>query len=546
MRHRFSTLADVLSYTTTVNRNRIVSNYVDGGRLITYSQFKDECDKMAGRFSTFGINADDKIAILSENNPNWAVAFFSITAYGRIAVPMLPELSPNEVENILSHSGAKAIFVSRKQMPKISPEAIERLHLIIDINTFELIKAEDDRYTCDGRGKLPEPMDIAAIIYTSGTTGNAKGVMLSHRNFCANILEAWHAHKISHKDVFLSILPLAHTYEMSIGMLYPFSVGATVYYIQKPPTPTILADALKKIRPTTMLSVPLIIEKVIRGKIFPTIAASKYLRYLKKHFPRVLYFLVGSKVKQQFGGRLRFFGVGGSKLDREVEDFLRHIHFPYAIGYGLTETAPLICDAGPKRTHLGSTGTASFDVQVRLADVNPETGQGELQVKGPNVMLGYYKDYARTRAVMTDDGWMRTGDIASVDKKGRYYIHGRSGNVIIGASGENIYPEEIESVINNIGDVSESIVISRQGQLVALVQFNDGVIDWNLEGQEKFLENLERRKKDVLEFVNSKVSQFLKIKDVEVMKEPFSKTATHKIRRFLYQDKKNENKTDKK
>ena len=546
MRHRFSTLADVLSYTTTVNRNRIVSNYVDGGRLITYSQFKDECDKMAGRFSTFGINADDKIAILSENNPNWAVAFFSITAYGRIAVPMLPELSPNEVENILSHSGAKAIFVSRKQMPKISPEAIERLHLIIDINTFELIKAEDDRYTCDGRGKLPEPMDIAAIIYTSGTTGNAKGVMLSHRNFCANILEAWHAHKISHKDVFLSILPLAHTYEMSIGMLYPFSVGATVYYIQKPPTPTILADALKKIRPTTMLSVPLIIEKVIRGKIFPTIAASKYLRYLKKHFPRVLYFLVGSKVKQQFGGRLRFFGVGGSKLDREVEDFLRHIHFPYAIGYGLTETAPLICDAGPKRTHLGSTGTASFEVLVRLADVNPETGQGELQVKGPNVMLGYYKDYARTRAVMTDDGWMRTGDIASVDKKGRYYIHGRSGNVIIGASGENIYPEEIESVINNIGDVSESIVISRQGQLVALVQFNDGVIDWNLEGQEKFLENLERRKKDVLEFVNSKVSQFLKIKDVEVMKEPFSKTATHKIRRFLYQDKKNENKTDKK
>ena len=501
---------------------------------------------MAGRFSTFGINADDKIAILSENNPNWAVAFFSITAYGRIAVPMLPELSPNEVENILSHSGAKAIFVSRKQMPKISPEAIERLHLIIDINTFELIKAEDDRYTCDGRGKLPEPMDIAAIIYTSGTTGNAKGVMLSHRNFCANILEAWHAHKISHKDVFLSILPLAHTYEMSIGMLYPFSVGATVYYIQKPPTPTILADALKKIRPTTMLSVPLIIEKVIRGKIFPTIAASKYLRYLKKHFPRVLYFLVGSKVKQQFGGRLRFFGVGGSKLDREVEDFLRHIHFPYAIGYGLTETAPLICDAGPKRTHLGSTGTASFEVLVRLADVNPETGQGELQVKGPNVMLGYYKDYARTRAVMTDDGWMRTGDIASVDKKGRYYIHGRSGNVIIGASGENIYPEEIESVINNIGDVSESIVISRQGQLVALVQFNDGVIDWNLEGQEKFLENLERRKKYVLEFVNSKVSQFLKIKDVEVMKEPFSKTATHKIRRFLYQDKKNENKTDKK
>ena len=538
MRHRFTTLAQVLDYSAAVNGSRMVSDYVDGGCRYTFTQFKDKCDQLSGTLSTFGINADDKIAILSENKPNWAVAFFSITAYGRIAVPMLPELSPNEVENILTHSDAKAIFVSQKQLPKISQETSQKLHLVIDISTFDFIKAEDDRYTCDGRGKMPEPMDIAAIIYTSGTTGNAKGVMLSHRNFCHNILTAWHAHKVHRrKDVFLSILPLAHTYEMSIGMLYPFSTGCPVYYIQKPPTPTILADALKRIRPTTILSVPLIIEKVIRGKIFPTIASSKYLRYLKKHFPRILYFLVGKKVKQQFGGRVRFFGIGGSKLDVEVEQFLRNIKFPYAIGYGLTETAPLICDAGPKRTHLGSTGTSSFQVQVRLADVNPETGQGELQVKGPNVMIGYYKDYARTRQVMTDDGWMRTGDIASTDKKGRYYIHGRSGNVIIGASGENIYPEEIESVINNISDVNESIVINRSGQLVALVQFNDGVIDWNLEGQEKFLENLERRKKEVIEFVNSKVSHFLKIKDVEVMKEPFSKTATHKIRRFLYQDK---------
>ena len=543
MRHRFTTLADLLDYTTTVNRNRLASDFVDGGCSYTFGQFKDKADELSGLLGTFGLNPADKVAILSENMPNWAIAFFSITAHGRIAVPMLPDLSPNEVENILVHSESKAIFVSRKQLPKISKETYNRLNLIIDISTFDLIKAEDESYTCDGRSKVPDATDIAAIIYTSGTTGNAKGVMLSHRNFCHNVLEAWYAHKVyRRKDTFLSILPLAHTYEMSIGMLYPLSAGAPVYYIQKPPTPTILANALLKIRPTTILSVPLIIEKVIRGKIFPTIAGSKYLRYMKKHFPRILYFLVGKKVKQQFGGRVRFFGVGGSKLDPEVEQFLRNIKFPYAIGYGLTETAPLICDAGPKRTHLGSTGTASREVKVRLADVNPETGQGELQVKGPNVMLGYYKDYARTKSVFTDDGWMRTGDIASMDKKGRYYIHGRSGSVIIGASGENIYPEEIESVINNITDVNESLVISRSGQLVALVQFNEGAVDWNLEGQEKFLENIEKRKKEIMEFVNSKVSHFLKIKDVEVMKEPFSKTATHKIRRFLYQDKK----TDKK
>ena len=547
MRHRFTTLADLLDYTTTVNRNRLASDFVDGGCSYTFGQFKDKADELSGVLGTFGLNPADKVAILSENMPNWAIAFFSITAHGRIAVPMLPDLSPNEVENILVHSESKAIFVSRKQLPKISKEIYNRLNLIIDINTFDLIKAEDESYTCDGRSKVPDATDIAAIIYTSGTTGNAKGVMLSHRNFCHNVLEAWYAHKVyRRKDTFLSILPLAHTYEMSIGMLYPLSAGAPVYYIQKPPTPTILANALLKIRPTTILSVPLIIEKVIRGKIFPTIAGSKYLRYMKKHFPRILYFLVGKKVKQQFGGRVRFFGVGGSKLDPEVEQFLRNIKFPYAIGYGLTETAPLICDAGPKRTHLGSTGTASREVKVRLADVNPETGQGELQVKGPNVMLGYYKDYARTKAVFTDDGWMRTGDIASMDKKGRYYIHGRSGSVIIGASGENIYPEEIESVINNITDVNESLVISRSGQLVALVQFNDGAIDWNLEGQEKFLENIEKRKKEIMEFVNSKVSHFLKIKDVEVMKEPFSKTATHKIRRFLYQDKQDKNKDIKK
>jgi long-chain acyl-CoA synthetase len=285
-----------------------------------------------------------------------------------------------------------------------------------------------------------------------------------------------------------------------------------------------------------MLSVPLIIEKVVNNRVKPTIAASKFLTYLQNHFPFLLYWLVGAKIKKMFGGRMRFFGIGGSKLDVEVERFLRKIRFPYAIGYGLTETAPLICDAAPKKTHLGSTGTASYGISVRLADVNPDSGIGELQVKGPNVMLGYYKDYNRTKSVMTDDGWLRTGDMASVDRKNRYYIHGRSGNVIIGSSGENIYPEEIESVINKIDNVNESLVISRSGQLVALVQLIDGVIDWDLEGEDRFIETMEKRKKEIKDAVNAKVSRFLNIKDVEFMREPFNKTATMKIRRFMYQE----------
>jgi len=537
MRHNFNTLADILDYSSSKYAKLTASDFVDGGQHYTYAGFKEACDRLSGIMATFGINASDKIAILSENQPNWGVAFFSITAFGRIAVPMLPEVSPNEVENILVHSETKAVFVSRKQLPKISEAALKRLHMVIDISDFSLIKVDETKYTCDGTIKIPGPMDIAAIIYTSGTTGNAKGVMLSHRNFCANVEESWHAHHVYRKDVFLSILPLAHTYEMSIGMLYPFSRGSSVYYIQKPPTPTVLMGAISKLRPTTMLSVPLIIEKVVRSKVLPTINSSKFLTFLRNNMSWLLYWLVGSKLKKQFGGRLRFFGIGGAKLDVEVERFLKKCRFPYAIGYGLTETAPLICDAGPKKTCVGTTGTASFGVSVRLADINPETGQGELQVKGPNVMLGYYKDYLRSRAVLTEDGWMRTGDMATVDKKGRYSILGRMGNVIIGSSGENIYPEEIESVINNLGGVNDSLVISRSGQLVALVQFNEGEIDWNLEGEDKFIENLEQKKKEVMEFVNSKVSQFLKIKDVVVMKEPFNKTATHKIRRFLYQDK---------
>ena len=540
MRHSFTTLSDILDYSSSKYAKRVASDYVDGGQRYTYASFKEACDRLSGVLATFGINASDKIAILSENMPNWAVAFFSITSNGRIAVPMLPEVSPNEVENILLHSDAKAAFVSRKQLPKISEEALQRLHLVIDISTFDLIRVDETKYTCDGTTKHPEPMDIAAIIYTSGTTGNAKGVMLSHRNFCANVEESWYAHHVYRKDVFLSILPLAHTYEMSIGMLYPFARGASVYYIQKPPTPTVLMAAIDKLCPTTMLSVPLIIEKVVRSKVLPTINKSRMLSYLRDKMPWLLYWLVGAKLKKQFGGRIRFFGIGGAKLDVEVERFLKKCRFPYAIGYGLTETAPLICDAGPKKTHIGTTGTASYNVCVRLADVNPETGQGELQVKGPNVMLGYYKDYHRTQAVMTPDGWMRTGDMATVDKKGRYSILGRMGNVIIGSSGENIYPEEIESVINNLGGVSDSLVVSRSGQLVALVQFNEDQIDWNMEDEEKFLEMLDQKKQEVMDFVNSKVSQFLKIKDVVVMKEPFNKTATHKIRRFLYQEKQNQ------
>ena len=545
MKPSFNTLAEVYDYSTAKFAKKVASEFVGGEQRYTFAQFKEKADNLSRVLSNFGIGSTEKVAILSENMPNWTVAFFAITAFGRIAVPMLPELSHDEVENILTHSDSKAIFISRKQLPKLDPLMIDSLNLVIDIDDFSFIKSDGKTYTCDGKVGSPTSMDTAAIIYTSGTTGKAKGVMLSHRNFCTNIMSSWYSHKIGKRDVMLSILPMAHTYEMSIGMLYPFATGARVCYIQKVPTPSVLIAALKEVRPTAMLSVPLIIEKIYKSSVLPTIRKSRFLLALKKNFPWLLYKLVGMKLMKTFGGRIRFFGIGGAKLDRNVEKFLKRAGFPYAIGYGLTETAPLICAASPKKTRVGSTGRALPGVEVKLDNVNPETGEGELIVKGPNVMLGYYKDYERTLPVLGLDGWFRTGDLASVDKKGRYYIKGRMGSLILGSSGENIYPEEIEAVINSFEGVGESLVVQRDGKLVALVQMNDNILNWNLEGEDKFVKDLEELQKSIKEFVNARVSKFSNIRQVEIQREPFVKTATHKIKRFLYEKDKNKEKEQK-
>ena len=536
MRHEFKTIADLYDYASARYAKRIATEYTDGQQAYTFARFREVCDQLSHTLSDSGVGVGDKVAILSENGPHWSISFFATTAYSRVAVPMLNELSASEIENILTHSKAKALIVSRRQLKKVSDAAMERLSLVLDIDNFDFIK--HDEAVSDGRVVTPSPTDLAAIIYTSGTTEAAKGVMLSHRNFCASVLDSWYAQPENIHSVFLSILPMAHTYEMTLGMLYPFSVGARVCYLRRVPTPTILKETLKEVRPTSMLAVPLIIEKIYKASIVPTIHGSKFLTYLQEHAPRILAWLVGIKLKKIFGGRLHFIGIGGAKLDPEVETFLHRAGFPYGIGYGLTECSPLVCGAPPFKTRVGSTGKKVHGVTIRLDHVNPKTGLGEITVKGPNIMMGYYKDEERTHSVLSQDGWFHTGDLASVDAKGRYYIRGRLRNMIVGASGENIYPEEIEHVINSFSGIGESLVIQRDGQLIALVKFEDNVLDWNLEGQDRFIEDMEKKRQAVLDFVNEKVSRFSKIKDVEIQKEPFSKTATHKIRRFLYEKKK--------
>ncbi len=529
-----TTLARLFDYATTVFAKRQALSYVDGEQKYTYREVKARCIELSHVFSRYGINAGDRIAILSQNMPHWTISLFSIVPFGRVAVPILPDSSESEVTNILSHSETKVIFISKRMMPKLSEEAKKKLTLIIDIETFEIIQKDNSAFTCEGWGKEPSPDDLAMIIYTSGTSGKAKGVMLSHRNFCQNVVAAFHAQKAKKKDKWLSILPMSHTYEMSFSVLYPFYVGGSVYHIKKLPTPTILVDAMKTVRPSIMCSVPLIIEKVYKSSIVPTIENSRVLSWMKEHTPKLLYFMVGKQLYKTFGGRLKFFGIGGSKLDPTVEEFLIRAKFPYAIGYGLTETAPLITNACVGKTKVGSIGVPAYNVQVKLQDVNPETGEGEIVAKGDNVMLGYYKDPERTRAVLTDDGWFRTNDLACMDAKGRFYIKGRLNNMILGPSGENIYPEEIEQVINHFGGVNESLVMERDGKLIALVKFDDNVLNWDQASEDKFFENLQAKKKAVLDYVNKHVGKSSKVNTVEVVKQNFEKTATQKIRRFKY------------
>lgn len=538
MREKYvDTLAKLYEYATTVYSKKQYTQWYDtkeGG--YTYSSFKGKCDSLSKKLTQYGIGAGDKVAILSQSMPNWSVAFFSIVPFGRIAIPILPDSSVNEVTNILEHSESKVIFVSQKLASKVSQECRDKMILVIDIDTFEVLQSNDEKFTCDGRTSIPTPDDIATIIYTSGTTGSAKGVVLSHRNLASNVISCYHSCKRTDKDRWLSVLPMAHTLEMTLCMLYPMYCGATVYYLPKPPVASLLMKALKMVKPTTMLTVPLIIEKVYKGSVLPTIQKSRTLTWMNKNMNGLMCRIIGMKLKATFGGHMSFYGIGGAKLDPEVENFLLKAKFPYAIGYGLTETSPLLGYSMHSWRTVGSFGYPVYNVKLKLHNVNPETGEGEIIAKGPNVMLGYYKDPARTKSVFTEDGWFRTSDIAVQDEKGRFSIKGRNNNMILGPSGENIYPEEIENVINNVEGVSESIVVERDGKLIALVQPDENYIQWDNESEDKLYEKLDAWKAKLLKITNKNVSKASQVSSVEVMKEPFEKTATQKIRRFKYKE----------
>lgn len=549
-----------------------------GGTPITYKEFATAVQGLQGLLVEHGINAGDKVAILSESTPNWGIAYFAVTAMGAVAVPILPDFHPDAVHHIIRHSEASAVIVSQKLFNKVEDGQYDELPILFLMETFSPVAFDEEpqklkelkkaglrefRSLLDKARDLTQKFierehaekikgsvslfsagntvsqdDVAAIIYTSGTTGHSKGVVLTHGNIVSNAYAVRSIVEVGPGDRLLSILPLSHTYECTLGLILPIMNGAHINYMDKPPTARALLPAMALVKPTVMLSVPLVIEKIFKAAILPKLTSSWAKRLLYKAARPKLHALAGKKLLETFGGSLRVFCIGGAAIAPEVERFLKEANFPYAIGYGLTETSPLLAGTGPAQTRLYSTGYKLEGVELKIDNPHPETGEGEILAKGPCVMQEYYKAPEITKSVFTDDGWFRTGDLGKFDSDDFLYIRGRLKNVIVGPSGENIYPEELEGMIMQSPWVLETIVYEQDRKLIARIHLDRSKVDDEFGSlhagklEEKVLKLLE----EIRSNVNSKVAGFSRIMKVTEQTEPFEKTPTQKIKRYLYID----------
>jgi len=542
--------------------NRPALSMVDG-EPISYSQMEQQITELIAMMLDSGIQKGDRVAILSQNMPHWGIAYLAIASMGAIVVPILVDFHVNEILHILRHSGTKMVFVSTAQYEKIGYSELDPFPLMVNLDSFEPIEAhlplskladfiqERSKDINKLRRKALKAVglldfeiqedDLAAIIYTSGTTGSSKGVMLTHKNIVIDAHLTLFIQKMNEYDCLISVLPLPHTYECTVGFIIPMMQGACVYYLDKPPTARVLVPAMQKIKPTMILTVPLIIEKIFKLQIHPQLTKNLMMRelYNVPFLRKALHKVAGKKLMKTFGGRIHFFGIGGALLSTEVERFLYEAGFPYAIGYGLTETSPLIAGCTPAVVKFRSTGTVLPTLDVRIADPDPVTGIGEIQIKGDTVMKGYYRDKERTDQVFTPDGYFMTGDLGILRKKNYLYIKGRCKNVIIGPNGDNIYAEELEAKINENESVLESLVLESGGMIVGRVFLNyetldkqHGIANMSSVQSEKYIAKL---LEDIRKHINSNVSSFSKLHKLIEQKEPFEKTPTQKIKRFLYQ-----------
>ncbi len=513
-----------------------------GEEAISYAEMGDKIYAIMAFLEKLNIKQGDKVAIFGQNMPNWGIVYFALQFMGVVAVPLLPDFTTNELQNILRHSNTKAIFISESLVYKLEDLDCCDLEIYIQMEDMQLlpqtkINAVYEEKARPQKNYIIDENALAILLYTSGTTGESKGVMLSQKNVLINAEQGANVRNIKPHYRFLSILPLSHTYENTLGLILPILYGASVSYLKKPPTPPVLLEAMAIVKPHIMLTVPMIIEKVYRNKVLPTIKKKITTRILYGFRPTqiLLHKIAGKKLYANFGGNLIFFGIGGAKLNAKIERFLRDAKFPYAIGYGLTETSPLIAGTNADYTIFQSIGLKVKYAEIKIHNPKARTGEGEIWAKGPNIMLGYYKDEKKTKEVLTEDGWFKTGDLGILDKNNILTHKGRLKNVIIGPNGENIYPEEIEALINNYAHVLESLVIEKKGKLLALVRFNIEDLEEKYADLRHDIEGkIHELSDDLQQYLNQKLNKISRVQAIIIQKDPFKRTATKKIKRYLY------------
>ena len=522
------------------------------GATLQYKDVARKIEKLHIIFEASGIRKGDKIAVCGRNSSHWGVTFLATLTYGAVIVPILHEFKADNVHNIVNHSEAKLLFVGDQVWENLNESAMPLLEGIFMMTDFTLLVSRNERVTY-ARDHLNEifgkkfpknfrkehidyhkdqPEELAVINYTSGTTSYSKGVMLPYRSLWSNTRFAFEVLPLKAGDKLVCMLPMAHMYGLAFEVLNSVNKGCHVHFLTRTPSPKIIAEAFTTIKPALILAVPLIIEKIIKNKVFPELEKPLIKLLLKvPYIDQKVLDTISAKLTASFGGNFGEIVIGGAAINKEVETFLHSIHFRYTVGYGMTECGPLVSYAQWDEFKPGSVGRIVDRMEVRIDSEDPENKVGEILVKGMNVMLGYYKNPEATKAVMMPDGWMRTGDLGTLDKDGFLYIRGRSKTMILGPSGQNIYPEEIEDRLNNMLYVAESLIISQGGKLVALIY-----PDWEQVDKAGIQHSeIEKLMQTNIDQVNEEMPNYSKITCFKLYQEEFEKTPKRSIKRYLYQ-----------
>ena len=547
-------LKHYLSYlqnTVTNKWSDLAMKDLDGTTQYTYGEMATQIARLHTTFRLLGINEGDKIALCGRNCSNWGVTFLAIETYKAVAVSILPDFTGEGVENLVNHSEAKLLYTGPNVLKKINAKNMPALSAIVLMDDFSLQFAQNDEVEKAYAGvdaafaeaypkgysktDVNYPTDnieeLALLNYTSGSTGNPKGVMISHKNLSGNIDFAVKTIPHTAGDKVLSMLPVAHMFGLMFEFLYQVCDGAEVYFLTKAPTPSVLMKAFAQVHPFMILTVPLVIEKIIKGKVLPIIN-KPVMKVLWKTpgIKRILHKKVSNTLLAAFGGQLRFLIIGGAALNEEVETCMHDMHFPYCVGYGMTECAPLVTYEDWDKYVYRSCGKGIVGMEMRIDSEDPAHKEGELQLRGVNVMMGYYKNPEASKEAFTEDGWMRTGDLGIIDKEGNLFLRGRSKNMLLSPNGQNIYPEEIEDKLNSLPLVTESVVVDREHKLVALVYSDPSLAKAEvLQGR-----TVEQVMKENVAKLNKMLPNYSQVTAIELVEKEFEKTPKRSIKRFMY------------